>query len=66
MSNTFGNDKPQSKELYFRIRRVSEKMKKETENIADHLGISTNDFLKVKLLDIINSYPEDYKKPFQK
>ncbi len=49
-----------------RIRRVSKKMKEEAINIAAHLGITLNDMMKTRLLDIIASAPEHYRKPFNR
>ncbi|HXP52180.1 MAG TPA: hypothetical protein VN922_19645 [Bacteroidia bacterium] len=44
-----------------RIRGVGKNTKKQIENIASHLDVKPNDFLKMKLLEIINSYPEKMK-----
>ncbi len=49
-----------------RIRRVSNMMHEDVTNIAAHLGISVNDFLKTKVLDIISTYPKEYLQPFNK
>lgn len=67
MKNDF-TDKPivrgYIKEL--RVSRVSPMMHEDIKNIAGHLGIPINDFLKVELLHIIGKHPEHYRKPLEK
>lgn len=66
------NKEPQqNKEVFprgpeFRITGVSEKMKREAFNIADNIGITTSAFLKQKIREIIDSYPEHMKQPIKK
>ena len=46
-----------------RIRGVSENMPQQLENIARNSGYDTrNDFLKVKLREIVNNAPEHLKR----
>lgn len=49
-----------------RIRGVRQDIITQLRNISDHLGVTVNDMLKPKLREIIDSYPEHYKKPFNK
>lgn len=46
-----------------RIKGVSTKTKEEVMNIAGHLGITMSAFLKPKLKEIINTYPEKMREP---
>lgn len=46
-----------------RVRRVSKMMKQDIDNIASHVGISVNDYLKMNLLTIIASAPPHYRQP---
>lgn len=46
-----------------RIRGVGKQTQEQINNIADNIGITTNQFLKGKLGEIINSYPEKMRAP---
>lgn len=49
-----------------RVQGVSNHVRQELKNIADHLGVSRNDFIKLKYGEIINSYPEHMRQPKEK
>jgi hypothetical protein len=44
-----------------KITNVPASLKQELKNIADHMGVELGSFLKPKLRDIANSYPEHMK-----
>ena len=46
-----------------RVTGVSSKLNEELQNIAGNIGITKNSFLKMKLREISNSYPEKMKLP---
>lgn len=46
-----------------RIQGVSNKTKQEIQNIADNIGIGLSEFLRPKLRDIVESYPEKMRQP---
>lgn len=48
------------------ITNVPPAMKEKVENIADHKGISTVQFLKSEIHKMIESYPEYMRKPMKK
>jgi len=48
-----------------RVRGVSLQLAEELNNIADNIGITLTAFLKPKLREIANSYPEKMRKPHQ-
>lgn len=54
---------PNRKGHSFKIYRVSDMMHSDIKNIAENLGISITDFLKVELLHIISKHPAEYRKP---
>jgi|GEM_PF-1551016 len=45
-----------------RTRGVSPRVAMELHNICKNLGVSVSDFLKPKLREIVDSYPEHMKK----
>lgn len=49
-----------------RIYGVSVKIHEEINNIADNLGNTFSDFMKPHLRKIVESYPEDMRKPHKK
>lgn len=46
-----------------RVRGVSEVLPQQLKNIADHIGVSTNQFLKMQFREIVNRYPEEMRQP---
>ena len=46
-----------------RIRYVSKKIITDLSNIADNIGVSVANFLKPKLREIADSYPDKMKEP---
>lgn len=46
-----------------RIQGVSNKTKQEIKNIADNEGIGLSEFMRPHLRKIIDSYPEEKRKP---
>jgi len=56
-----GNEKKKLPEI--RVRGIAGTLPDELQNIADHLGIGRNQFLKLKLREIANSYPDNMKTP---
>lgn len=44
-----------------RIVGVSDKTNRELSSICDKIGVNKSAFLKTKISEIINSYPEDYR-----
>lgn len=51
-------DKPE-----VRIKGVSENTHQQICNISDHLGVTISQFLRPKLREIIDSYPEHMRTP---
>lgn len=51
------------KNPYIKITHVSPKVHEEIKNIADNVGVSVSSFLKPKLREIADSYPEKMRKP---
>lgn len=45
---------------------VSEKIHEEINNISENLGQTFTDFMKPHLRKIVESYPEEMRKPFKK
>jgi predicted DNA-binding protein len=52
--STTGNDE-------LRLRRISPTLKKDLKNIAKNTGITMASFIKSKLREIVDSYPEQMK-----
>lgn len=48
-----------------RVRGVSEVLPQQIQNIADHIGISKNQFLKMQFREIVNKYPEEMRQPLE-
>lgn len=48
-----------------RIPSVGKKMCNEIKYIAQHIGVTQSSFLKTKLFEIVESYPDRMKKPMK-
>jgi hypothetical protein len=46
-----------------RIEGVHDDLHEELKNIASHCGVTISNFMRPKLRDISNSYPDHMKKP---
>ena len=44
---------------------ISDLLYSEIKNVAENIGTTPEDFIKNKLFEILNTYPEHYKKPKQ-
>jgi ribosome biogenesis protein Nip4 len=62
--DTWSKKRKGSKEI--RVRRISSTMHEHVQNVADHIGVSVTDFMKVKTLDYLTTVPPEYLKPFKK
>ena len=65
IKNNFTEKKiKRNKEL--RIGRVSDMMHEHVKNVADHVGVSMTDFMKVTTLHFLTTVPKNYLEPFKK
>lgn len=47
----------------FTISNLNEEWKEQLKNLSDNTGINAGDLLKPKVKELLDSYPEEMKKP---
>jgi len=52
--------------VVLKIKGVPTKVREQLNNIADHKGLTTNSFVKSKIHEIIESFPQHMREPFNR